>query len=163
MSSEFAALYLWRRVGLDLCPPLVGQLGQYWTAEGQQTGATKRQQMQKDQWSAHMLHLHPHACKCTRYLFVGGVWALVSCVVGCGPQVYFFGRSPSLSCRCGLRCLDYLYALGGNSLLFIFELSPWLPIVGWSTPILVIVTMRERVMVQVRRPIVWGQNFPNIT
>lgn len=26
-------LYLWQRAGLELCPPLVGQLGQYWRAE----------------------------------------------------------------------------------------------------------------------------------
>lgn len=56
------------------------------------------------------------------YLLGCGAGALVSCVVGCSPQIHFLGGHSSLPRRCRLRRLDNLNALGCNSLLFVFKL-----------------------------------------
>jgi len=88
------------------------------------------------------LHTHTHtpttsyACS---YLFGGGGWALVSHVVGCGPQVHHLGRDAPLPRRRGLRCLDDVNGLGGDGLLFVFELFPRLAVVRRATPVLLVV------------------------
>lgn len=166
-SGYLITLYLWQWAGLVLCPPLVGQLGWYWRVEGQLllAGAeTQNRIRKKDHHTMQTICIKSYficlcVCVCGRswYLFGGGVWASVSCVVGRGPQVYFPRRDPSpfACCRC-LCCLDYVNTLGGNSLLFIFELFSRLAIVRWATPVLLVVTVVETTG-RVRRAVMRGQ------
>ena len=135
--------YLWQRAGLVLCPPLVGQQGQYWRAEGLMLiGAGKQYRTQYICYYKLEVLSYMRVCVRSYYLFGGCVWTPISCVVGCGPQVYFPGRDPtSLASCCCLCCLDYVYTLGGNSLFFIFELFSGLSIVRRTTPILLVVTV----------------------
>lgn len=74
------------------------------------------------------------------YLLGGGVWTVVSRVVGGGPEVHFFGGCAPLSRGRRLCGLDDGNALGGgDSLLLILVFLPRLSIVERPVPVLLVV------------------------
>lgn len=95
------------------------------------------------------IKVHRLCSNYSRYLFGGGTWALISHVVGCGSQVHNLRRDPSLPRGCSLCCLDYVYALGGNGFLFVFEVFSRLAIVRRAAPVLLVVTM-ETITIKVQ-------------
>lgn len=74
------------------------------------------------------------------YLRGGGVWAIVSRVVGGGSQVHFFGGCAPLSRGRRLCGLDDGNALGGgDGLLLVLVLLPRLPVMERPIPVFLVV------------------------